>query len=635
MAEKTQEKLLETGLADSAFLGSHTAMWSSQFFWKFLLTTAGLNLLAVITFAAMFIRASDRALTEENDNRLQSSAILLRTALRSKINDDDPSQVQDIVRSLGKELGLRITLLTSDGSVLADSFYAQAAAIKDAENQKERLEILRAETAIDGYGRSERVSPTQARPMRYFAIRMGDKESPEGFLRVASPASELDARSREAREKIIFGGVIFSILMLGVCIWFGGRTVTAVKSIDHAIQKITSEGPPVKVYLPDRDEFGVLGDHLNRMSVEMGRRIDRLQGDQARLATVLEGMGEGVITVNDEEKILFANPAAGKLLNFDPQESVGRPLLEAVRNHTLHEAVTETISGQNMGSQELEIGENHDRILRASFTRMQGEPCPGIVIVLNDFTDLRRLELLRQEFIANVSHELKTPLSAIKAYAETLQRGAIEDGVHGKRFVERIGEQAERLHQLILDMLHLARVESGKQAFDIHPIAVSPTVESCVDDFSETTQAKKIAISFDPPDEDLFVQADAEGLRHILSNLIDNAVKYTPENGSITVRWRRDDEFVVIDVVDTGIGIAAKDQDRLFERFFRVDKARSRELGGTGLGLSIVKHLTLDFGGQLGVTSQLGMGSTFTIKLPLAEQGHQSEQMQANLKPLV
>ena len=185
MAEKTQEKLLETGLADSAFLGSHTAMWSSQFFWKFLLTTAGLNLLAVITFAAMFIRASDRALTEENDNRLQSSAILLRTALRSKINDDDPSQVQDIVRSVGKELGLRITLLTSDGSVLADSFYAQAAAIKDAENQKERLEILRAETAIDGYGRSERVSPTQARPMRYFAIRMGDKESPEGFLRVA------------------------------------------------------------------------------------------------------------------------------------------------------------------------------------------------------------------------------------------------------------------------------------------------------------------------------------------------------------------------------------------------------------------------------------------------------------------
>ena len=609
-------------------------MLSSQFFWKFLLVTAGVNLLGVITFATMFIRNSDRMLTDEHDQRLHSAAILLQSGLAEQIDSDHPTDIEKKVRSLGQELGLRITLLDPDGALLADSYYAPGDNIGAAENQKERLEILRAETSQDGFGRSERVSPTQGMAMRYFATRLGAKGDSKGFLRVALPAADLHSKSSDARNNILLGGIVFSLLSFGVCIWFGGRTVAAVKSLDTAIQQITSEGPQVKVDLSDRDEFGMLGDHFNRMSTELARRIDRLQGDQARLATVLEGMGEGVITVNDAERILFANPAAGKLLNFDLQESVGRSLLEAVRNHTLHEAVMEAISGENIGSRELKIGENHDRILRASFTRMQGEPCPGIVIVLNDFTDLRRLELLRQEFIANVSHELKTPLSAIKAYAETLRRGAIEDEVHGKRFVERIEEQAERLHQLILDMLHLARVESGKQAFDIHSIAVSPTIESCVDDFFETTQAKKIAISFDPPDEDLFVQADAEGLRHILSNLVDNAVKYTPDNGSITVRWRRDEKFVVIDVVDTGIGIAAKDQDRLFERFFRVDKARSRELGGTGLGLSIVKHLTLDFGGQIGVTSQLGMGSTFTVKLPLAEQDHQSEQMQANLNPL-
>ena len=609
-------------------------MLSSQFFWKFLLVTAGVNLLGVITFATMFIRNSDRMLTDEHDQRLHSAAILLQSGLAEQIDSDHPTDIEKKVRSLGQELGLRITLLDPDGALLADSYYAPGDNIGAAENQKERLEILRAETSQDGFGRSERVSPTQGMVMRYFATRLGAKGDSKGFIRVAIPAADLHSKSSHARNNIILGGIVFSLLTFGVCIWFGGRTVAAVKSLDTAIQQITSEGPQVKVDLSDRDEFGMLGDHFNRMSTELGRRIDRLQGDQARLATVLEGMGEGVITVNDAERILFANPAAGKLLNFDLQESVGRSLLEAVRNHTLHEAVMEAISGENIGSRELKIGENHDRILRASFTRMQGEPCPGIVIVLNDFTDLRRLELLRQEFIANVSHELKTPLSAIKAYAETLRRGAIEDEVHGKRFVERIEEQAERLHQLILDMLHLARVESGKQAFDIHSIAVSPTIESCVDDFFETTQAKKIAISLDPPDKDLFVQADAEGLRHILSNLVDNAVKYTPDNGSITVRWRRDEKFVVIDVVDTGIGIAAKDQDRLFERFFRVDKARSRELGGTGLGLSIVKHLTLDFGGQIGVTSQLGMGSTFTVKLPLAEQDHQSEQMQANLNPL-
>jgi len=609
-------------------------MWSSQFFWKFLLITAGLNLLGVITFATMFIRNSDRMLTEEHDERLQSAAILLQSGLAEQIDSDHPTDIEKKVGSLGRELGLRITLLDRDGALLADSYYTPGDNIGAAENQKERLEILRAETSQDGFGRSERVSPTQGMAMRYFAIRLGAKGDSKGFLRVAVPAADLHSKNSETRKNIILGGIVFSLLTLGVCIWFGGRTYAAVKSLDMAVQEITSKGPHVKVDLSDRDEFGMLGDHLNRMSTELARRIDRLQGDQARLATVLDGMGEGVITVNESERILFANPAAGKLLNFDLQESAGRSLLEVVRNHTLHEAVMEAISGESIGSRELKIGENHDRILRASFTRMQGEPCPGIVIVLNDFTDIRRLELLRQEFIANVSHELKTPLSAIKAYAETLRRGAIEDEVHGKRFVERIEEQAERLHQLILDMLHLARVESGKQAFDIHSIAVSPTIESCVDDFFETTQAKKIAISFDPPDDDLFVQADAEGLRHILSNLVDNAVKYTPDNGSITVRWRRDEGFVVIDVVDTGIGIAAKDQDRLFERFFRVDKARSRELGGTGLGLSIVKHLTLDFGGQVGVTSQLGMGSTFTVKLPLAKQDHQSEQMQANLNPL-
>ncbi len=609
-------------------------MWSSQFFWKFLLITAGLNLLGVITFATMFIRDSDRVLTEEHDQRLQSSAILLRSGLAEQIDSDHPIDIQKTVISVGQELGLRITLLDPDGTLLADSFYPPGDNTRAAENQKERLEILRAETSQDGFGRSERISPTQGMPMRYFATRLGAKGDSKGFLRVALPASDLHSKSDAVRKNIILGGIVFSLLTLGVCIWFGGRTVSAVKSLDMAVQEITSNGPHVKVDLPDRDEFGMLSDHLNRMSAELGRRIDRLQGDHSRLSTVLEGMGEGVITVNDAEKILFANPAAGKLLNFDPLESVGRPLVEAVRNHTLHEAVLETISGQNNGSQELEIGENHDRILRASFTRMQGDPCPGIVIVLNDFTDLRRLELLRQEFIANVSHELKTPLSAIKAYAETLRRGALEDELHSKKFVRRIEEQAERLHQLILDMLHLARVESGKQAFDIHPIPVLPTVESCVDDFFETTQAKKVLLSFESPNEDLFVQADAEGLRHILNNLVGNAVKYTPDNGSITVRWQREEGFVVIDVVDTGIGIAAKDQDRLFERFFRVDKARSRELGGTGLGLSIVKHLTLDFGGQIGVTSQLGMGSTFTVKLPLAEQDHQSEQMQANLNPL-
>ena len=573
-------------------------------------------------------------LIEESNTRLESVAISLSTDFNDRMSTEEASSLQKQVRSLAREMGLRITLLSADGHVVADSFYENTDQLKGAETQKDRLEIVRAATAGTGQGNSERISPTQGMSMRYFAIRLGDAQNPHGFLRVALPTKTLDRQIGVTRQQILWGGIAFGVLILGVSIWFGRRTIMAVKSIDEAVQQVASAGKPVRVELPDRDEFGMLGDHFNRMSVDLSRQIDQLQQAQARLATVLEGMGEGVITVDCEEQILFANSAAGKLLNFDPQEAVSRPLLEAVRNHTLHEAVAQAIAGQNPGRPEIEIGENHDRILGASFTQMQGEPCPGIVIVLNDFTDLRRLEVLRQEFIANVSHELKTPLSAIKAYAETLQRGALDDSENRKRFVERIEEQAERLHQLILDMLQLARVESGKQAFDIHAIAVSETVKSCIDDFLEPTQSQTITLTYDPPNEDLFVQADAEALRHILNNLIDNAVKYTPENGSITVRWRREHEMVVIDVVDTGIGIAAKDQDRLFERFFRVDKARSQELGGTGLGLSIVKHLALNFGGQVGVTSRLGMGSTFTVKLPLAKHDHPTEQSHPASQPV-
>ena len=609
-------------------------MWSSQFFWKFLLATTGLSLLAIVLLTSLLIRSSERLLIEESNNRLESVAILLSTDFNDRMSTEEVGGVQKRFRSIAREMGLRITLLSADGHVVADSFYEHTDQLKGAETQKDRLEIVRAATAGTGQGNSERISPTQGMSMRYFAVRMGDAQNPHGFLRVALPTKTLDRQIEVARQQILWGGIAFGVLILGVSIWFGRRTIMAVKSIDEAVQQVASTGKPVRVELPDRDEFGMLGDHFNRMSVDLSRQIGQLQEAQSRLATVLEGMGEGVITVDYEERILFANSAAGKLLNFDPQEAVNRPLLEAVRNHTLHEAVSQTIAGQNPGRPEIEIGENHDRILGASFTQMQGEPCPGIVIVLNDFTDLRRLEVLRQEFIANVSHELKTPLSAIKAYAETLQRGALDDGENRKRFVERIEEQAERLHQLILDMLQLARVETGKQAFDIHAIAVSETVKSCIDDFLEPTQSQTITLTYDPPNEDLFVQADAEALRHILNNLIDNAVKYTPENGSITVRWRREHEMVVIDVVDTGIGIAAKDQDRLFERFFRVDKARSQELGGTGLGLSIVKHLALNFGGQVGVTSRLGMGSTFTVKLPLAKYDHPTEQSHPASQPV-
>jgi two-component system phosphate regulon sensor histidine kinase PhoR len=259
---------------------------------------------------------------------------------------------------------------------------------------------------------------------------------------------------------------------------------------------------------------------------------------------------------------------------------------------------------------------------------LPGNPCPGVVLVLHDTTELRRLESLRRDFVANVSHELKTPLSSIKVHAETLRNGAMYDPEVSQKFLARIEEQADRLDHLIKDMLMLARIESDQQPFEIVAVDVAEIVDQCLEDHRRSAEAKRICLSTEPGEPQIRVNADREGLREILDNLIDNAIKYTPEGGSVTVSWHEvagehssfsiQHPSVRIAVRDTGIGIKPQHQARVFERFYRVDKARSRELGGTGLGLAIVKHLAQSFGGKVAIDSEPGKGSTFTVELPLA-----------------
>jgi two-component system phosphate regulon sensor histidine kinase PhoR len=245
-----------------------------------------------------------------------------------------------------------------------------------------------------------------------------------------------------------------------------------------------------------------------------------------------------------------------------------------------------------------------------------------VVLVMHETTELRRLESLRRDFVANVSHELKTPLSSIKAYAETLRNGALGDRETSMTFIERIQEQAERLHHLIQDTLSLARIESGQEVFEIESVSVQEVVEACFDRHRPAADAKRIQLVAEPEQPGCFVRADKEGVQEILDNLVDNAIKYTLADGKIAVRWRtipsQTGGMATIEVQDTGIGISAEELPRVFERFYRVDKARSRELGGTGLGLAIVKHLAQSFGGTVSATSEAGRGSTFRIAIPLA-----------------
>lgn len=343
----------------------------------------------------------------------------------------------------------------------------------------------------------------------------------------------------------------------------------------------------------------------------------RLEQSHDRLALILEAMVEGVIAVDRDQRILWANTAAVRLLDLKADRVSAHPL-ESVRLPRLQALVTASIAGADQHRLEFAVPRTQSTLV-AVVSRLPGRPCPGAVIVLHDVTDLRRLENLRREFVSNVSHELKTPLATISAYTETLLDGALEDPAVNRGFVTRIEEQAERLNTLILDLLELARVETDEHAFEIEPVDIGHVVQASVSEHLNIARSKNLHLTAEPPPGSVWGLADAGGLRSIADNLLDNAINYTPPGGDVSVRWWRDAEWVCVEVRDTGVGIAKEFQTRIFERFFRVDRARSREVGGTGLGLSIVKHLCQVFGGDIKVSSRLGHGTTFTVRLRAAE----------------
>jgi two-component system phosphate regulon sensor histidine kinase PhoR len=445
--------------------------------------------------------------------------------------------------------------------------------------------------------------------------------------------NEALAENTELLRWLWAGIAVECLCVSGLSYWIIGRVIRPVASLNEAADALAVGEYGQRVYVPNRDELGKLAGTLNRMSQSMLARTTQLSQTAARQSTVLGGMIEGVVAVDARQRIVLANEAAGRLFDFRAPTVEGRPLLEVIRNHELHAAVTTALSSSEALRFEVRRAGPPAKCVEIHVQPLPGEPCPGVVLVIHDTTELRRLESIRREFVANVSHELKTPLSSIKAYTETLRNGALKDPETSQRFLERIEEQTERLTRLIMDMLMLARIESDHQVFELVSLDLPEVVQKCLDDYRSAADGKRITMvaqaDGDVHELPCRVKADREALREILDNLLDNAIKYTPEGGSVSVSWRSeergtrsengalDGSVVCIAVRDSGIGIKPEDQERVFERFYRVDKARSRELGGTGLGLSIVKHLAQSMNGSVAVASEVGKGSTFTVELPV------------------
>jgi two-component system phosphate regulon sensor histidine kinase PhoR len=362
-----------------------------------------------------------------------------------------------------------------------------------------------------------------------------------------------------------------------------------------------------------------LARRLNQTAGELEKQIRLLTDERNRSAAILRSMVEGVFVISPQERVLFSNRAFSRMLGLETISVEGRPLLEAIRQTHLLAVIKKALASEEEISSEISVGTVQPRsfAVTAAPVRADGGHA-GAVLVLHDITELRRLERVRQDFVANVSHEFRTPLTAMQGFAETLLGGALEDEQNRRHFVEIIRDHAARLARLTEDLLKLSSIEAGQLNLEFHPVSVAQLVESCMETVRLKAASKQLTLAADVPSEIPTIRGDANRLQEVLQNLLDNAVQYTPPGGSILVSAAPKDAEVTVTVTDTGIGIPQAEQVRIFERFYRVDAARSREAGGTGLGLSIARHIVDAHGGRLWLESTVGEGSRFHFSVPAA-----------------
>ncbi len=516
---------------------------------------------------------------------------------------------------LGGRLGIRVTLIVPDGTVLGDS-EVKLSDLASVENHATRPEILAAK--VQGFGTATRLSSTVGVSFLYGARRLEHDGRLTGYLRLAVPLVEMEGVRRRVHGFLLLGSLLV-LLVAALVGYLTSRQVShPLRQMAEVAKKIGAGDFSAQAPRGARDEVGTLGGVLNQMKADLKAKVEELEAERKEAAAILEGMVEGVVAFDLEGRVLFANRAAGRFLGFEPAAVPGKPFLEVCRLPELHTFSKTVIAEGRETHKELSgftPGEQVWEVVGVPLPGGGGGPRGGLM-VLHDVTENKRLERLRQDFVANVSHEMKTPLTAIRGFAETLLEGALEDQANRGGFVERIKAQAERLDSLIDDTLSLARIERGEVPLNPEKLEWEGLVKRIGETFRKAIAERKISFETRCEPNLPIVQGDANLLEQAIGNLVDNAIKYNrPEGKVLLTVIRSGKNGVRVQVEDTGIGIPKEDLPRVFERFYRVDKARSRDLGGTGLGLSIVKHIVERHGGRVGCESEGGKGSRFWFEV--------------------
>lgn len=572
-----------------------------------------LVLLALTLYLASYLPGRQLAMLEV---QLQRQARLVADDARQHLAARGTAGLDGLAKQLGQQIQARVTIIAADGSVLGDSDHDPAT----MDNHATRPEVR--EALQTGRGLSERHSATLEEDLLYVAVPIGTEGETLGVARIALPIGEVQQASNEVLAAIATTFAIAALLAIVLAVLLARIVAWRVYSLTQAARRLAGGDLGQTITVEGQDELSVLGRAFNDMAAKLRAHLQVIDEERARLAAVLRHMADGVLIADAEGIVRLINPAAARLLQVAPRQAEGRSLVAVVRDHELAAAADEALAGTEAAARPrvVELGPpGRRRSVQVLASRIPGGRDAGarLLLILQDVTELRRAETLRREFVANVSHELRTPVAALTALVETLEAGALEEPEVARDFLGRMAVEVHGLAQLVAELLELSRIESGQVALCTQPLDLGTTVAAAAERLRPLAERQGVHLTVEPHPDLPPVAADSERIQQVVGNLLHNAVKFTPPGGQIGVSVERRGDEVVVSVADTGVGIATEALPRLFERFYKADRARAG--GGTGLGLAIAKHLVQAHGGRIWAESTgEGRGATFTFTLPLA-----------------